>query len=70
MRSKPDLVGVTEIAERAHVKPDTVHKWRARHSAFPKPVAELAAGSFWDWKDVAKWLKTRAEFSVTTLSDT
>lgn len=51
-----DLLGVTEIAERAGVKLDTVQKWRQRHLDFPKPVAELAMGPVWEWSDVELWL--------------
>lgn len=50
------LVGVTEIAERAGVRPDTVHAWRARHATFPAPAEDLAMGPVWWWSDVAAWL--------------
>lgn len=52
-----DLVGATEIAQRAVVKLDTVDKWRRRHADFPEPVAELAAGDVWAWPDIEKWLE-------------
>jgi uncharacterized protein YjcR len=56
-----DLVGVKEIAERAGVKPNSVHKWRQRHGdAFPAPVAELSQGPVWDWLEVRGWLKARS----------
>lgn len=52
-----DLVGVKEIAERAGVTRDAVHKWRERHPrSFPAPVAELSQGPVWDWRKVAEWL--------------
>ncbi len=53
----PDrLVGVAELAEACGVKPDTIHKWRARHDDFPAPIAELAMGPVWLWGDVRRWL--------------
>lgn len=52
-----DLVGIAEIADRAHVKPNTVSVWRKRHAAtFPRPAAELAVGPVWEWRDVEAWL--------------
>ena len=52
-----DLVSVAEIAERAGVQPDTVHKWRERHADFPAPFTHVAGGTpVWIWKDVAEWL--------------
>lgn len=53
-----DLVGPTEIAERAGVKPDTVLKWRLRHAlTFPVPLVTLSSGPVWDWADVEEWLR-------------
>lgn len=53
-----DLVSVQEIAERAGVQPDTVHKWRARHPDFPKPFSEVAGSiPVWIWQDVKAWLE-------------
>jgi predicted DNA-binding transcriptional regulator AlpA len=55
-----DLVGVHEIAQRAGVTRDAVHKWRSRHgAAFPRPVAELSQGPVWKWADIEKWLASR-----------
>jgi predicted nucleic acid-binding protein len=50
-----ELVGVSEIARRVQVRPDTVHKWRMRHAGFPSPIADLAAGPVWRWDDVRDW---------------
>ena len=55
----PDLVGATDIAERAGVKPNTVKVWAWRHRDFPSPVATLARGRLWRWSDVEAWLATR-----------
>lgn len=54
-----DVVGVTEIAERAGVKANTVHKWRHRYVTFPRPFAELAQGPVWDWAKVEAWMAAR-----------
>ena len=54
-----DPVGVTEIADRAGVKPDTVQKWRTRHDSFPPPAVALSMGPIWDWHVVAEWLDAR-----------
>ena len=52
-----DLVSVQEIADRAGVKPDTVHKWRSRHDDFPAPFGEVAGSvPVWLWPDVKNWL--------------
>jgi hypothetical protein len=50
------LVGVTEIAERAGVQPNTVKVWRSRHVDFPPAALQLAAGPLWFWPDVEPWV--------------
>ena len=56
---KPDdIVGAHEIAERLHVsRPQVVHRWRARHLDFPKPIATLKTALIWDWGAVKEWAK-------------
>ena len=51
-----DLVGVAEIAHRAHVSSDSVHRWRSSEADFPAPMAELAAGPIWSWQAIDRWL--------------
>lgn len=51
-----DLVSVSEIATRAGVKPDTVHKWRQRHSDFPSPFTTVGGVPVWVWPDIESWL--------------
>ena len=52
-----DLVGVTEIAQRAGVASiNVVYMWRKRHANFPPPYVELAMGPVWLWESVAAWL--------------
>lgn len=67
-----DVVGVSEIADRAQVGRDTVQKWRERHDDFPVPMATLAAGPVWSWEAVDRWLHVRrppGRPSVDTLTD-
>ena len=54
-----DPVGISELATRAGVKPDTVQKWRIRHPDFPAPTLTLAAGPIWEWATIAEWIATR-----------
>ena len=68
MRTKLDLVGPHEIADRAGVTRSAVTQWRSRHKAFPEPLATIggarrgpkggsSAGTpVWDWRAVEKWL--------------
>ncbi|MEX2546945.1 MAG: PIN domain-containing protein [Chloroflexota bacterium] len=56
-----DLVSVSEIATRAGRPVNTIQSWRRRHSDFPTPVAQLAAGPIWHWPLVAQWIATRPE---------
>lgn len=53
-----NLVGAKDIADRAGVKVDTIHKWRARHPSFPEPIG-LISGLLpvWDYAEVETWLK-------------
>ena len=51
------VVGVTEIAEHAGVKPDTVHQWRIRNLGFPAPLRVLAMGPVWWLSVVEAWLE-------------
>ncbi|PZG06283.1 hypothetical protein C1I95_32135 [Micromonospora craterilacus] len=59
-----DAVGITDIAKRAGVKPDTVKKWIARHPDFPAPAGSAARGRLWDWPEVYAWIRDtkRARF--------
>lgn len=51
-------VGVSEIAELAGVKPDTVKKWRHR-GIFPQPAHTLRMGPVWWRQDVETWIEHR-----------
>ncbi len=52
-----DLVGVAEIAQRAHVSTDSVRRWRLGPFGFPLPLHDLAAGPVWSWQAVDRWLR-------------
>jgi predicted DNA-binding transcriptional regulator AlpA len=51
-----DLVGVTEIATMLGVTTQRVSQL-VRTPAFPKPVAQLAAGLIWERSDVEQWAR-------------
>lgn len=55
-----DLVSITEISRRAGRSTNTIQSWRRRYQAFPKPIAQLAAGPIWDWDAVARWILHRS----------
>jgi hypothetical protein len=54
-----DLVGASEIAERAGVERSAVNKWQDRYEDFPGPVAELAQGRVWFWPEVEAFIEQR-----------
>ncbi len=54
-----DLVSVSEIATRAGRPVNTIQSWRRRHTDFPGPVVQLAAGPIWNWPTIAAWISTR-----------
>jgi predicted DNA-binding transcriptional regulator AlpA len=53
-----NIVGAQEIAQRLELAHSTlVHTWLRRHEDFPRPIAVLKAGKFWDWEEVKDWAK-------------
>jgi hypothetical protein len=52
-----DPLSVDGIAERLGVRPDTVHKWRARGLGMPEPRWQAADTSLWFWPDVWAWAR-------------
>lgn len=52
----PELVGLTEIAQRAGVQKPVVAMWRVRDQTFPESVADLRVGAIFWWPDVQVWL--------------
>lgn len=53
------FVGLSEIAEIAEVSTQTVNNWKKRYSDFPKPIAQIKAGEFYDEEQIINWLKRR-----------
>ena len=51
-----DPVGITDIATKAGVRPDTVKKWIDRHDHFPRPRGTAGRGRLWEWAEVHRWL--------------
>jgi predicted DNA-binding transcriptional regulator AlpA len=52
-----DLTGIADIAQRASVSANTVHKWLMRYPDFPKPLMTLKRGRLWEWRQIEAWLK-------------
>lgn len=57
--SNDELVGINEIAEMAGRSRQAVANWRVRHSDFPSPVVELAAGPVFRRSQIRSWLRKR-----------
>ena len=51
-----DPVGLTEIAERLGVQPETPQRWRMR-DVMPEPRWTVSGRPAWDWPDVERWAK-------------
>jgi hypothetical protein len=58
------MVGATEIARATGTSTAAVSNWMRRHPDFPAPAIQLMAGSIWEWRAVATWLrKTRRRYT-------
>src|SRR5688572_30223903 len=55
---KPQLLGLSEIADFAGVSRQAVSNWRSRFDSFPRPVQNLQSGPVWDRESVEKWVKS------------
>ncbi len=55
------FVGLTEIAELCKVSTQAVNNWKKRYNDFPKPVAQVKAGEFFDEEQIVNWLKRRGK---------
>lgn len=56
-KTQERLVGATEAARLAGVRPETIHYWARTHKDFPRPVKRIANGRAWDWAQIDTWLK-------------
>ena len=64
------LVGLTEIAQKAGVQKAAVSTWRARHADFPEPYVVLHTGGVWLWPQVRDWLqRTGRTFDANLTAD-
>ncbi len=50
----PEIVGVAEIAAAYGVARNSAWRWTQRDD-FPEPLARLATGPVWRWRDIEKW---------------
>lgn len=55
------FVGLSEIAMIAEASTQTVNNWKRRYKDFPKPVAQVKAGEFYDEDQIINWLKRRGK---------
>jgi len=58
VRLDPDLVSVSEIAERCDVSRESARLWSAgkRRKGFPTPYTVVGSTPLWHWADVSSWL--------------
>jgi hypothetical protein len=63
--AQPQLVGITEIADRLQVPPERISIWRYRHKQaprppwqpFPDPVRVVGRSPLFDWVEIETWAK-------------
>lgn len=53
--TRPELVGIAEVAELFSVTRQVASNWRARHENFPSPAASLRSGPVWELPDIIAW---------------
>jgi predicted DNA-binding transcriptional regulator AlpA len=65
LRLDPELVGVSDIAERTGHTRQNVQQWvngeRWANRKFPKPVGSVGRSLAWRWADVDEWLMAMGE---------
>jgi len=65
LRLDPELVGVSDIAERTRHSRQNVQQWvngeRWANRKFPKPVGSVGRSLAWRWADVNEWLVAMGE---------
>lgn len=55
-----NIVMIGDIAARQGVSRAAIQGWM-RRPGFPKPVAEIRAGAVYDYSQILRWKKKRAE---------
>ena len=57
--TKPDILGLAEVAEIAGVSKQVVSNWRKRRKTFPIPYTELKMGPIWynQRGEIEEWIK-------------
>lgn len=57
-----NLAGISELAARYDVQPNTVAVWTQRHDDFPKPLIQIGGRvRVWWVPDVDEWVQNRKE---------
>jgi len=59
MKKTVKLAGITEMAKHAGVSRNAVVNWRMRFTDFPQPIARLAMGPVYRFKDFKRWFERR-----------
>lgn len=62
------LLGVSEIAEKASVTRQAVTNWRQRFDDFPRPVQTLQSGPVWEAEIIDEWLKAKGGHQTYVIS--
>lgn len=66
LRIDPDLISISEIAERIEVSRESVRLWTVnkRREGFPLPYTSAGGSLLWMWGDVFSWAKIRSLVST------
>jgi chromosome partitioning protein len=54
-REKPEILGLSEVAELLGTSRQTIANWRQRRRDFPSPIAELKSGPIWSREHITEW---------------
>jgi type I restriction enzyme M protein len=57
MPNSTDLLGLSDVARLAGVRPSAVANWRDRYKDFPAPAANSGAGPAFQRDDIVSWLE-------------
>lgn len=66
IRIDPELVSISEIAERIEVSRESVRLWTVnkRRDGFPLPYTSAGGSLLWTWSDVFSWANAHSLISV------